>query len=441
MIRGFGTAVLLAVVLAACAAPRGSAQIDRSPAAVGPSPPAPTLLTPRPSPAVAAPSVSPWTSSVKALAWHRLGVIRASHIDGLIGFAKGFVALEGSAGSVWHSPDGGSWERVKLPIDPALRASADANGMLGRVIATNGREVLVVGGYSHAPCEPPSGDTGGGPECAISPIAWISADGRSWRRLVPGEVGDGEFVAAWPVATGGWNAAVSAWSGEALGGDELWRSEDGITWAPGPTPPAPWEGYEHAPLGVADGSGQYLLAAGERGGPGTTLAAMTDGGSWRLLDGFAGEGAEVMAGVAPAVGGTRWVLGGQSGCHVGGEGDDGCDGGPTVWSSIDGAAWTATRLRTGPGVPGADPPVAVSAVASLALSERGYVAVGADGSWSEGARHETWVSDDGVAWTLLPQASRPRFDYGPGRVANGPRGVIGISGSAADKEQVAWQLR
>lgn len=440
MVRGLGAAVLLVIGVAGCATPTTPTAVDPSPTLVAASPsPFPshqesTFPTPRPSPTATA---SPWTSSVETLAWHRLGAIPASHIDGLIGFGKGYVALEGSAGAVWYSPTGRSWKRFRLPIELPLAAGLDANGMLGRVITTNGREVLVAGGHSHAPCEPASGDTGSGPECAVSPIAWTSSDGRTWRSLQPDQVEGDEFVAAWPAVAGGWNAAVSIWDGEDLSGDGLWHSDDGTGWVPSSTPPAAWEGYEHAPLGVASGSGQYVLAASERGGPGTTLAAMTDGGAWTVLSGFPGQGVEVLAGVAQAAGGTRWVLGGASSCDIG----SGCDGGPTVWSSADVQDWTTTDLRTGPGVPGADPPVAVSAVTSVTVSERGYVAVGAEASWTEGARHETWVSDDGVAWSLLPQASRPRFDYGPGLVANGPRGVIGISGSKADDEQVAWQLR
>ena len=309
--------------------------------------------------------------------------------------------------------------------------------MLGRVITTDGRAVLVAGGYSHPPCEPFSGDTGGDPACAISPIAWISDDGLTWRRLDTDRVEGQEFVAAWPASTGGWNAAVSDWDGVALGGNVLWRSEQGDTWTRAASPPAAWEGYEHAPLGVANGSGQYLLAASERGGPGTTLAAMTEGGAWRVLDGFPGKGVEVASGVGSTGGRIGWVLGGASGCST----DLGCTGGPTIWASTNGVEWTATNLPTGGEVPGADPPVVVSSVASLALSERGYVGVGVDGSESEGARHETWVSDDGVTWMLLPQTDRPQFDYGPGVVSNGPRGVIGISASANANEYVAWELR
>ncbi len=438
--------VLSAFVLAGCGSAQGSPSIDPghdtfapSPSAIPRSAPASSPpSTGQPSPAPAAPSTSPWTSATDSLEWHRLGTIPASDIDGIVGFADGYVALEGAAGAAWYSADGRSWKRTRLPIDGTVEDALDANGRLGRVITTNGREVLIVGGHSIPPCGlTNAGDTGGGPDCAVSPIAWLSDDGRTWHRSIKAAPG-GEFVAAWPVGTGGWTAAVSDWSGEALAGDRLWSSDDGLTWQRAPKPPASWEGYDHAPLGVASRSGQSLLSAGERGGPGTTVATMSVGGSWRVLDGFPGTGVEVFAGVAPAADRSRWVLGGRSGCDDSG---NECTGGPMAWSSVDGADWTTNRLPTGPGVPDADPPVVVSAVTSLAVSERGYVAVGADGSWSEGARHETWVSDDGAVWALLPQASRPRFDYGPGLVADGPRGVIGISRSKSENEQTAWQLR
>ena len=444
MTRALGALAMLVVVVAGCAAPAASTTPDPASSTAAPSAspiatPAPVPPTTAPSPRSPGPSASPWTGSTDTLAWHRLGVIPVTGVNGLVGFDEGYVALEGTTGSVWFSAHGASWKNVKLPFKGDRSKATDANGLLGRAIATNGREVLVVGGYSHTPCsltEP--GSTGGGPDCSISPIAWISDDGVAWRRADLSGA-DGEFVAVWPVAEGGWSAALSGWYGESLGGDELWRSTDGITWKPvAPKPPAAWEGYDHAPQVISSGSGPYLLASNERGGSETTLAMTDDGKSWRVLKGFPGTGTEVFAGSAPAAGRTRWVLGGQSGC-----GEDGCGGGPTIWSSSDGERWTATVLPVGPGVSGADTdmPVVVTAVTSLVLSERGYVAVGVDASWSEGARHETWVSDEGVTWKELPGGDRSQFDFGPGLVAAGPGGVIGISGSRTAGESVVWQLR
>ncbi len=411
------------------------------PSRASPSPAATIAATPspspRPSPGSPKPPAPSWTNAADDLAWHRLAAVPISSAQGIVGFAKGYVVLDGEAGNAWFSTAGRSWKRVELPGADGT----DANGLRARVIATNGRQLLVVGGYEHEPCvQQAPGSTGGGPECVHSPIAWVSRDGISWRRATPPDT-DGEFVAAWPVTGGGWNAALSDWYGECLGGNTLWHSADGISWTPvARRPPAAWEGYDHAPLVVTNGSGRYLLAASERGDDRTTLAQTADGRTWRVLKGFPGKGAEVFTGTAPAADRTRWVLGGQSGC-----GEDGCGGGPTIWSSADRVRWTATVLPVGPGVPGVDPemPVVVTTVTSLVLSERGYVAVGAEESWSEGARHETWVSDDGISWTRLAGTERPTFDYGPGLVADGPAGIIGISGSDASEsaDVTAWQLR
>ena len=464
--------LLLGVLLAACAGtpgsptPMGSSPL-RSPGVltslaptVEPATPKPTYV-PSPTPA---PSASPSASPAATLVWHRLGAIPmrypsdlavageigSSPIDGLVGFAKGYVVLDGHAGAVWHSKDGRSWKRVRLPIQLPLEEAKDGNGMLGRVITTNGREVLVVGGYSHAPCHRGVGATGGGPECAVSPITWISADGRTWRRAFADS--DGEFVAAWPVA-GGWMAAESSWSGACLYGAMLWRSADGIRWKrTETTPPAAWEGYDRVPVGIASETGTQILAASERIWPPwrtvTTVATAVEGGSWRVLGGFPGEGAQVVAGVALTAGRSAWVLGGWSATsvHVAASYHEAPDEWtvPTAWSSVDGVKWTLTVLPVGPGLPPTEPGdtgVQVTAVTSVALTERGYVAVGAYGTPHGGARHETWVSDDGATWSRLPQPATPRFDYGPGLVANGPAGVIGISGTKAHDELVVWQLR
>jgi hypothetical protein len=443
MTRTLGALALLVVVAAGCMAPASSTTPDPASSTAPPTAtPAPTPPTPASSPGSPDPSTSSWTSSVDALAWHRLGVIRADRIDGFVGFDEGYVALEGLTGSIWFSADGASWKNVKLPFEGDRSTAPDANGLLGRAITTNGREVLVVGGYSHKPCgltEP--GSTGGGPDCSISPIAWISEDGVDWRRAYTGH-GKGELselVAAWPLAGGVWGAAVSDWTGESLGGRAIWHSADGMSWAAtGQIPPAGWEGYESSPVGVANPSGPYLLAA-SGWDPDTALATTADGAAWSILDGFPGQGAEVIAGTAPDGDHDPWVLAGRSGWDI----DAGRAGAPTIWSSPDGAGWESQQLPVGPPAVAEDPEdtVSVTAVTGLVLTDRGHVAVGAESREGGGARHETWVSDDGVTWLQVPQAERPQFDYGPRLVAEGPAGVVGISGSTADGEQIAWLLR
>jgi hypothetical protein len=154
----------------------------------------------------------------------------------------------------------------------------------------------------------------------------------------------------------------------------------------------------------------------------------------------------VITGMGPAGAWRNWVLGGltydESSCSPD-VGDLCGTETPTIWSSTDGLNWTASRLDVGSGVPASDPggaTIQVSSVADIARSERGYVAVGA-ASGDLGARHETWVSADGAAWRRLPQPDRPTFDFGPGLVADGPAGVIGLSATRAGGETTAWELR
>ena len=471
------TLVLSALLLAACGGAAASRAPDGTPsptplvvtpaaptAPAGPAgdptqPPAAPTASPSPGPTLgptpASPPPTPWTRSAATLAWHRLGTIPIScddcavgtiddsAVSGFVGFDDGYVVLEERGRAVWLSKDARSWKRIRLPLDRSRSNDDDANGRLGRAIATNGEQVVVVGGRSVPPCgltEP--GSTGGGPDCATAPIAWISDDGATWRVLYP--QANGELVAVWPVADRGWMAALSEWYGEALGGRELWRSMDGVSWKRmRQRPPAQWEGYDRVPFGVTDAEGASLLAASERGSSKSRLARKGRVGAWDGVDTFPGRRAEVVAGTAPQEPGVGWILAGRGGLRWSCDDAD-CWGVPAVWSSADGVAWTTTTLPTGPGALPKDPeedyPVQVTAVTSLVRSERGYVAVGAEADPWVGARHETWVSDDGVSWTRLPQRDVPQFDHGPGLVADGPAGVIGISGSS-DDELVVWQLR
>jgi hypothetical protein len=190
-------------------------------------------------------------------------------------------------------------------------------------------------------------------------------------------------------------------------------------------------------VGVANPAGPYLLAA-SGWDPDTTLAATAAGASWTVLDRFPGQGAEVQVGTAPD-GALPWVLAGRNGWDV----DAGRAVAPTIWSSPDGADWASQQLPVGPPAVAEDPEdtVSVTAVTGLVRTDRGHVAVGAESRDGGGARHETWVSDDGVTWLQVPQADQPQYDYGPGLVASGPAGVVGISGSTVEGEQVAWMLR
>ncbi len=444
-IRGMSASLVLLVALAGCAtAGQPSSSLRPSASSLASQ----GLASAAPS--SAASTEAPTPSST--LAWYAHGTIPSAEIKGVVGFAGGYVAI-GWRRTVWFSADGVTWQAVALPFTVSTdrygrSLDADVQG-----ITTNGRQVLVVGGYSHEPCVAPGAvTTGGGPLCQLAPLAWVSADGRTWRSAYPGPrpadppgySQGSEFVAAWPVPTGGWDAALSYWSGESLHGRDLWHSVDGITWAALAPAPAlatanadafPWV---HA--GVADATGRRILWQGwsdftepfpsGAGRPVMTLATSLDGRSWSIIDGFPGRDAEVGTGVAPMSGrSTRWVLAGASNFV------DDFTSTPTVWSSDDFVHWTATPLRTESGS-------LVRSVSSVILASSGYVAVGAVWDAAQ-ADHETWVSDDGLTWVALRRSGAPGSSFGPGIVAAGPAGVIGIGPSPTDGEHTSgvWQLR
>ena len=127
----------------------------------------------------------------------------------------GYVARHQAPG-VYFSPDGRAWQEVLLPPldikgarDPFITA-----------LASSGAQVLAVGGYGHDPCRN-TNDTGSGPACAMSPMAWVTDDGVTWRPSDPWALpagvaepeGGAEASAAWAVP-GGWEAARISWEGE-----------------------------------------------------------------------------------------------------------------------------------------------------------------------------------------------------------------------------------
>jgi hypothetical protein len=428
------------------------------------------LPTPSPSPALVTPSASPSSSPLGTpspapspseeptsdLAWHRIGAIpvEAGGIGGVVGFANGYVAVGGGSRSVWFSADGRAWRENKLPFKVTkdkygrpLEAGANA-------VTTNGTQVLVIGGYSHEPCRAPDPQlVGGGPECPLYPLAWVSDDGVTWQSAYPGpQPADppgydqgSEFAAAWPVPTGGWDAAVSYWQGVTLRGRDLWHSSDGIHWTKLEPAPAPdLEGQPEFPwvhAGAADQEGLRVLwqgwsdytdpLASGAGVPVMTLATSPDGRSWTTVDGFAGRGTEISAGVAPAGDHGRWVLVGASGIT-----DDYNASVPTAWTSEDRVGWTAAVLPIAAGSRG-------GRVMSVVLTQAGYVAVGVTWDGEGGAQFWTSLSEDGLTWVELPPVGTPGADSEQSRVADGPAGVIrvGVSPTDSGGEAAVWQLR
>lgn len=461
---GVARTAVVVVLAGGCVTNPGSSS---SAPTTGTGPPSPATSTPSIAPAASpgtsasgSPSPKPTTSaSVPSTspAWHRLGTIQDDYVHDVVAFAHGYVATSSSMRSVWYSEDGTSWQAITLPFTAAKDPYGRTLDAHVSALATNGQQVLAVGGYSHAPCVSPPSEptTGGGPECPLAPTAWISDDGRTWRSANPGPAlpdaaydQGGEFIAAWPVSTGGWDAAVCYWTGEFCGGRDVMHSSDGLIWTALARPPAlvgvrsddrPWF---HA--GVTGPSGRRLVfqvwtewdtASGDdqsgysRSRPVTTLSLSTDGHSWAPVLTFAGANAAVVVGVG-AGGGLPWVLGGWSGPIGGWEGESV----PTVWVSADASSWRLTRLPT---------TSCAQSVDSIIRTSTGYIAVGACNNPNE-ATHETWVSRDAVTWTRLARSADPGSDFGPQHVADGPAGVIGVGAwlrSDGNYETAIWQLR
>jgi hypothetical protein len=428
--------------------------------------------TPSPSTALVVPTASPSPSPLGTpspapsvseqptsdLAWHSIGAIpvRAANIPSLalVGFARGYVAVERGSRLVRFSADGRTWRAITLPFKVTKDASGNSLDAGANAVTTNGTQVLVVGGYSHTPCAPGPPMTGGGPGCPLYPVAWVSDDGVTWQSAYPGprpsdppgyDQGS-EFVAAWPVPTGGWDAALSYWQGESLHGRDLWHSGDGIRWTrlePAPAPTPGFEGSDKFPwvhAGAADAEGIRVLWQGwsdftvplgsGAGVPVMTLATSPDGRSWTTVDGFAGRGTEIGAGVAPAGDHSRWVLAGASGII-----DDYSTAVPTVWTSEDRVHWTATLLPIAA-------PYGGGRVNSIVLTPAGYVAVGTVFDQDGGADNWTSLSEDGLTWVELPPVGTPGADRDPASVADGPAGVIGLgAGPTGNDEAAVWQLR
>ena len=248
MRSNLGALGLSMVLVAACGGPTPSVSSpspppssagSASPATTAAMPSASLVPTPQPLPSIAASPSGP-AASGPAVGWDRTGSIPTDTIRGMVGFSGGYVAITGTR-STWFSADGRTWSSAELPFaattDPTGN-TLDANTI---DITTDGKRVLVVGGYAHAPClSAAAGATGGGPACPSAPLAWISTNGRTWQSAypgplpadAPGSTQGSEFDAAWPVPTGGWDAALSFWNGERLAGRDLWHSPDGISWTP-----------------------------------------------------------------------------------------------------------------------------------------------------------------------------------------------------------------
>ena len=374
------------------------------------------LSTVQPSPSLPARATWPAPVLERSLAWHRVGTIDARDVEAAVGFDGGYVAVS-RYGGAWFSPDGADWRSVRLP--KPLGTTVD--------VAASRSRLLIVGAMDAPGCDLGS-DTGG--SCPGIPLSWWSDDGRAWHASEPTEgvdrVAYDEFTSVWAAPTGGWDAAVTTRAGAVTVGAGVWHSARGSRWQPlDPAPPDLEVESVHG--GVAARDGDRLVWRGvadpDRNSWVTTVAVSPTGRGWRRTP-FDGEGALVTA-AAPAdpVTGHPWVLVGED-----------IDTSPAVWVSDALTDWRAVALPTNRGFR--------SRVDDIVGTMSGDVAV-AQSFDGEIGNHETWISRDGQRWVVLPRIGRPGHDFGPGRVAWGPAGILGF-GVMPEGDQtgvVVWELR
>jgi hypothetical protein len=447
------TALLALALLGAAAIGAYLLRIQRTP---------PITMVPQPTAPLVDTNPRPDTSVVR---WERWAPVtgapaydggEASLLIDVVGFSGGYVAI-GTTRTAWFSPDGQAWSTVELPFPASTGAFDQVLDARVTAIASNGDEVVIVGGYSRESCRRPTGDTGGGPWCPSSPISWVSTDGRTWRsshpwqgpKDPPGHDQGSEFLAVWPVPTGGWDASIGFWHGESLTGRDLWHSEDGIDWtilAP-TTLPADLQGYAFPVIGFADPNGdrvawqtwaQYDGMTGALAGWVTPVSASPDGRAWRELDGFPSAGARVFGGMAPASSGSsRWILVGST------TGGAGTASSPIIWTSDDGTTWSPTAMpvdsaptESCTSLELVVPCTLVASVDAVIHTDDGYLAVGSFLHESGLGMTQTWSSPDGKSWVDHGSSA-----FGHALIADGPAGIIVIAvADGQDGRLDAWRL-
>jgi hypothetical protein len=418
-------------------------------------------LTLVPPPSLEAPSVAPQaTASIGpspspiAVTWAQIGSfpMDAVYVRDAVGFGGGYAAVMSGWSTVWVSSDGSAWTNTALPFTAKKNAYGEKMGMSVSGIASDGRRLVVVGGYLREPCTKPGApETGGEENCILAPISWTSTDGITWQRGYPGPMPTapeayphgGQLETVWPVPSGGWDASL-AYSTGAAGAyrGALMHSDDGLTWTPLAALPELSSSHAVGPwpiTGVAAGDGTRIVwQVGdeyEDGNPVgflTALVTSPDGSSWETVAGFPTQGAQVFAGLAPSASDGRWMLVGAGGLLEGSQ-----IGHAAVWSGAPNGQWTETRLPEPQEADG-------SSAGGVIRTADGLLAQGtywfAEGITGEVTTYRlNWTSADGLTWTVTTPDADPTLNDA-GTLAQGPAGIITLVGYLTDTDAVTRVL-
>jgi hypothetical protein len=393
-------ALFAAVVLAGCAGPGPLPSSGPSSGWVGGPPIAPS----------GSPAASPTSGAFDpdSAEWVRLGAGRVGPGGGdLIGFDHGYVSV-GTRDPfeepvAWFSADGLSWDTVSLakqvPNCPGWGPPGNENVPDADTAAraTNGRQVIVVGAW-----QPHDAAACSGADPAIQGMAWLSEDGRTWRRSEPFSTGaSGRATAVWPVRHG-WRAVV---------GRSVWESADGLRWSS--IGDLAGIGAVSAYAGpAADGTAVLSATVGAVGFEQVRLFSSPDGASWTAIDDAGGCEIGATQILAPSLTGlAAWVVLSDR----------------RVCTSTDLVRWNTEVL------PMAVWQIAQTRYGAIAIGDT-CLGVGRDCP-DPGVR--ATITLDGIRWSQL---AHPQAWYGRS-LADGPAGVLLIGSGPDDVRPSAWLLR
>jgi hypothetical protein len=218
---------------------------------------------------------------------------------------------------------------------------------------------------------------------ALTGHVWLSPDGRTWERI--DDPGIATLVPARVMAVGDTIVVLGdrRTPGDAAKHVELWRSADGVEWTQGPSLPVPGDAVSAAggPAGILLPVDRRMFVIGPE------LDAWTETTTWP---------ADVYLG-SPAWADGRWIQPGATGV-VGANAPTTA----TVWTSVDGRAWTARTMTQSTGAAfrvfaAADGLVAIGQSTNLCLFCYGPLI----------QPQTAWWSADGTAWSAIDLHLRP----------------------------------
>lgn len=393
-IRFLAVAQALCLIVAACSATPVATQAPTpTPTTASSTPASPSTPPTTPSPAAiatasATPSALP-SAATPAGPWVLDTTLPEFEVRDALAASGTLIAVgcrvptgaDDCARAAIRVSDGNEWTTAHLDGDTArVELIAVASGPDG--YAAVGRDA----------------DSGDGEQ--LDGAAFISADGRTWRRAPDQASLESRALVDVVARPGGGWIAVGVHAGPShFFGFDTWSSSDGVTWTR--TASKPDVGTVRGVTTFAGGLIAWGSDCDDVCGPPERAAlwASTDGTSWaRVPKQPSLAGAAVQA-VVPT---TSGVL------AIGGTYDADGSSVATGWLSTDGRSWSTMRLRNGAGY----------GFFRLTLTPGGVVAVGAryDGNDS---KSRTWVTTDGSSWSRLPEGDLAAE-------------VPGLAGTAAD---------